>query len=536
MTGPAAAAGEGTPRRALALLATVVFLMQFLVTGGKLTSPDEELLFRTAESIALRGSTSILPLEYDEEAGALRGPPEATFATRRGARGQFYAQYPVLQPLLAVPLVWIAHATEGLLAAPFARVAWPSMSHVHHAKRPSDYWHRGVVAMLFNPVIGALGALALAHFAMLACGSWRAGIGAAVLWAVGTIAWAHGRTFFTEPLAGLLGTVAMGRLLAWHLAADAGAARREALLAGAAMAAGVWARVDFPIIAAGLGLVAAGMWWHSRPGRADSRERLVPLLAAGAVALASFGALQAFNAARYGGVTVTAGYEDQSEGVKFTTPLLVGLHGLLASPGKGMLFFSPALVLGLWGWTRAGEAARPAAMLALAGWAPFFIAMAKWQNWDGGWCWGPRHVVQVHMPLMAGAAFLLTTPPTMLLRNAIRLLAAAGALVQLLGSSVCSLDYFTEYFRTPADGVYFRLAYRGGEVMTAAQHFVVTDRATNRPVSPAALPAPMVDSLYIPQETQWAAYPEMLSRNYLDLFWVRALLDVPKPPDHWKSP
>ncbi len=509
--------------------------MQVLVTGGKLTSPDEELMFRTAESIALRGSTSVLPLEYDEAAGVLRVPPSATFATRPGRRGEFYAQYPPLQPLLSVPVVWLAHATEGLFAESFAGVMWPSMSHVHHAKTPAEYWHRGLLAMLFNPIIGALSAIALAHFAALATGSWRGGLGAAFLWAVGTIGWAHGRTYFTEPLAGLLGTAAMGQLLAWHLAADPARGGRHALLAGAALAAGVWARVDFPIIVAGLGLAAACLWWLARAERADSRRRLYPLLVAGLATVVSFALLQAYNGARYGAVTITAGYEDQSEGVKFTTPLLVGLHGLLASPGKGLLFFSPALVLGIWGWCRAGAVARPAALLALAGWAPFLVAMAKWQNWDGGWCWGPRHIVQLHLPLMAGAAFLFVPTPSMLVRNAIRLFAAAGALVQLLGSSVCALDYYTEYFRTPADGVYHRLAYREGEVMTVAQHFMVTDRATNRPVSPASLPAPMVDSLYIPQESQWAAYPEMLSRNYLDLFWVRALLDIPNPPNHWKG-
>lgn len=532
MSSDAAAQPPGPSRRALAILFAAVLFLHCIVTGGHLTSPDEELMFRTAESIALRGSTSILPIEYDEATGQLLVPPGATFATRQGVRGRFFAQYPLLQPMLTAPIVWIAHATDGIFAESFARVCWPTMAHVYHDKSPEAYFHRGLVAMLFNPLIAAISALVLARLGAFLTGSTAAGIGAAILWAFTTIAWAHSRTYFTEPLAALLGLVATGALLRWKFEDNSDRGRRHLICFAAALAAGVWARVDFPIIAAGLLVVLAWFAWQRRSD-SGARARFTSVALCGAVVAVSFALLQLVNRTRYGGVDLTSGYADQSEGVKFSTPILVGLHGLLASPGKGLFFFSPGLIIGVWGWCVGGARIREAALCALAAWLPFFVAMAMWQNWDGGWCWGPRHIVQIHLPIMLGAAFLLAKPLGVFARSAMRLLAAAGVLVQLFASTQSALDFYTEYFNTPKDGVYYRLPYREREVMLAASIIKTTDRATDTPISPASLPAPLVDSLYVPQHTQWAAYPDMFLAGYLDLYFVRAIFDVPAPPDRW---
>lgn len=532
MSSDAAEQPTGPSRRALAILFAAVLFLHLIVTGGHLTSPDEELMFRTAESIALRGSTSILPLEYDNATGQLLVPPGATFATRQGVRGRFFAQYPLLQPLLTAPLVWIAHATDGIFAEPFARVCWSTMAHVYHDKSPEEYYHRGLVAMFFNPLVAAFSALVLARLGGFLTKSNAAGMGAAILWAFTTIAWAHSRTYFTEPLAALLGLIATGALLRWRFEDDTQRARRQLICFAAALAAGVWARVDFPIIAAGLLVVLALFAWQQRRDEGE-RTRFTSIAICGAVVAASFLLLQVVNRTRYGGVDLTSGYADQSEGVKFSTPILVGLHGLIASPGKGLFFFSPGLILGVWGWCVGGARIREAALCALAAWLPFFVAMAMWQNWDGGWCWGPRHIVQIHLPVMLGAAFLLARPLGVVAKSAVRLLAAAGALVQLFASTQSALDFYTEYYNTPKDGVFFRQPYRERELMLAASLLKITDRATGIEVSPATAPVPLVDSLYVPQNTQWAAYPEMFKAGYLDLFFVRAILDVPPPPDRW---
>ncbi|MDX2175348.1 MAG: hypothetical protein SF028_02650 [Candidatus Sumerlaeia bacterium] len=508
----------------------LVFFAHTLITPGHLTSPDEELMFRMAESMALRGSSSIRPIEWDAEQGRLLVPPEATFATRQGADGRFFAQYLPLQPLLSAPLVWGAHATEGLFAEWFAEGTWPSMAHQWHTGTPAEFYHRAVVAAFFNPLVSGATALALAWVAGLLGAGARARTGTALLWAFATIGFAHARTYFTEPLAQLFAVLAIGELLRWRLARPG--AERAPLRMAAWLSLGVWVRVDFPLIAAGLLAVMA--WWSALDARGGKavRTALVPVAVPAALSLASFLLLQKFQLWRLGGIDLTAGYGDQSEGVKFSTPLLIGLQGLLFSPGKGLLFFSPGLLLGAWGWLRGGAEAKAAAQAALLGMLPFFLAMALWQNWEGGWCWGPRHIVQVHAPIMLGAAFLLRGPLGAARRLTVSTIAAVGLAVQLYGAWQSPLEFFTEYFNTPADGEYLTVPYRPGEEAVIAGVNVVTDATTGRRLAASLMPAPLSDSLYVPQHTQWAVYPAMAALGYNDLYWWRRLFPR-ESPDRW---
>jgi hypothetical protein len=78
----------------------------------------------------------------------------------------------------------------------------------------------------------------------------------------------------------------------------------------------------------------------------------------------------------------------------FGTSLLEGLAGLLLSPSRGLLTFSPAIGFAFWGLVRAFRdsrfsALRPVGLAALA----LFLVAARWFGWAGGWCYGPRLLV-----------------------------------------------------------------------------------------------------------------------------------------------
>ena len=78
----------------------------------------------------------------------------------------------------------------------------------------------------------------------------------------------------------------------------------------------------------------------------------------------------------------------------FGTSLLEGMAGLLLSPSRGLLAFSPAIVFTFWGFVRVFRdsrfaALRPVALAALA----LFLVVARWFGWAGGWCYGPRLLV-----------------------------------------------------------------------------------------------------------------------------------------------
>jgi hypothetical protein len=78
------------------------------------------------------------------------------------------------------------------------------------------------------------------------------------------------------------------------------------------------------------------------------------------------------------------------------TPLVTGLAGLLLSPSRGLLVFSPILGFAFAGvylaWTRSEwKRIRPLSIAALI----ILLVEAKHFDWWGGWSFGYRHIVDL---------------------------------------------------------------------------------------------------------------------------------------------
>jgi hypothetical protein len=105
----------------------------------------------------------------------------------------------------------------------------------------------------------------------------------------------------------------------------------------------------------------------------------------------------------YFGRPIAGGYGD--EACLWTTPLALGLAGLLIAPSRGLLVYSPALVLAPWGLFRlrrwnnhpSGAVAVLTAWSAAA--AATILLYAKWHAWHGAWCYGPRFLCET-MPIL----------------------------------------------------------------------------------------------------------------------------------------
>lgn len=73
------------------------------------------------------------------------------------------------------------------------------------------------------------------------------------------------------------------------------------------------------------------------------------------------------------------------------TPFYIGLPGLLASPSRGLLVFSPFLALSFWGAFRTFRDPRYRAFRPLIIASLFIMAVqCKWFDWWGGWTYGYR--------------------------------------------------------------------------------------------------------------------------------------------------
>jgi hypothetical protein len=81
-------------------------------------------------------------------------------------------------------------------------------------------------------------------------------------------------------------------------------------------------------------------------------------------------------------------------------PLWLSLPGLLVAPSRGLFVFSPALLLMPWGLAalrlRSDRGVLIAAWSAAAALTVLFYA--RWHDWAGGWCYGPRFLCEI-MPI-----------------------------------------------------------------------------------------------------------------------------------------
>ena len=127
---------------------------------------------------------------------------------------------------------------------------------------------------------------------------------------------------------------------------------------------------------------------------------------AGAGVVFTLSAWFTYNVARYGDPLIF-GYSDEG----FTTPLTLGLAGLLVSPGRGLLLYSPLTIVGVVAFLATLRLVDPAdrrvyGLFLLCAVANLLV-FAKWHAFEGGWCWGPRFLLPfvpvLHLGL-AGAA------------------------------------------------------------------------------------------------------------------------------------
>lgn len=88
--------------------------------------------------------------------------------------------------------------------------------------------------------------------------------------------------------------------------------------------------------------------WISAESR-NTRGELLRRLVVFSVPVASVATWMSYNAARFGHPFDTGLLRDPN--VRFDTPILVGLHGLLASPGRSLLLYAPLTVPGWPRWS-----------------------------------------------------------------------------------------------------------------------------------------------------------------------------------------
>ncbi len=418
---------EERPRRAprgVGLLIALAFLFFYgLTSAGETTSLDGGVIMDTTRAL-VDGGTLALPLHHHGVPNNVAHPTA------------YYSKYGIALSLAEMPLY-----VAGERVAPHLS---PALAHVTAT----------AFASLTNVVVTAL---ALWLFFLLAFeigAGLRGAVVATIIVGVASPFWPYAKSDFTEPLAalGLLGA-ALFLVRARSRPAPLNFAL-SGLFFSLALLAKVTALLALPAFAAYALFVALDASPRGDPRRFTYAVVRLVQWAVGV----GFGVVLTldYNLVRFGSLTDT-GYRNLDD-KPFHAPLLDGLTGLLVSPGKGVLWYCPLLLLTIPLW-RSFARRRPTETLLVVGITlPTLLVYATYPVWWGGYCWGPRYLV----PVLPFVLLPLVSVGRLWLRRGWRrglmvVLTTVAIVVQVLGVAVQPARYLVtgvsdaQYLRTASD-------------------------------------------------------------------------------------
>ncbi len=246
---------------------------------------------------------------------------------------------------------------------------------------------------------------------------------AAVLFALGTTVWSTSQALWQHPAAVLFLSLAL--LCVVRAEEDTVWAGR----AGLPLALMVAARHSDVVLAGVLSIAVAIRW-----------PRRFPLFVLCAAPVA--GLVLAYNAWAFGS---PAAHGFSGSASRFSEAWGVGQAGLLVSPGRGLLWYTPVAAIAVLGIVRSfrfGERWLASSLGAAA--LAHLVFMGKWGEWHGGESWGPRLLTDA-LPLL----FLFLPEGMEALPRLTAILGALSIAVQALGAF--AYDYRWERLYQRAD-------------------------------------------------------------------------------------
>lgn len=296
-----------------------------------------------------------------------------------GRDGYYYSKWYPLLPILAVPFVAVGLALGHLLGLPGHYVA--------------------AVCASILPILFTAGTTTFVALLALRLGSDRkSAYLAALSFAFGTIALVYVRGFFAEPLLALLiiaslyfvlGSAKWEIITASVLAGLAVMAKPLGVVVGPILSAYLlfrrfpFAIVRLPLIGTGIFAMLYGIYNYAQFGN--------PL---------SFGQGSWFYNAVSEAAITPATQSGSSSGEQSGLRLGEGILGLLVSPGRGLLWYCPPVILAVIGLRNAMKAkALEALMVVTLFWVYLLPHSGGW--WPAGWSWGPRYLLPVLPGLLA---------------------------------------------------------------------------------------------------------------------------------------
>ena len=346
---------------AIVLLAFMIFVLYLLSSSWRFPlGGDGRATLATSRSL-LTHQTLAIDLQFASDEGF--GP-----RAKIGVDGRAYGKAGLGLPIVEMPLVAVALAISRFAAVPETQAI-------------------AAILSLLNPLLTACTVILVFRLCRSLECPVPAALSVAVAYAFGTLAWVYAGVDGTEPLQALCLVLALLFLLesrSERLATSLSAS-------GFALAFAVVTKPADAVLVPAFALYVIAVLRAQRLSLREAAPALAQFISPLAIC---FLFLLWLNWIRFGSVLET-GYEHDA----FTNRFSSGIYGLVFSFNKGIIFYSPLVLLapvGIWLMARAHR--EEAALIALAS-LSYVCLFAKYAFWGAGWAWGPRYLVPL-LPLL----------------------------------------------------------------------------------------------------------------------------------------
>jgi hypothetical protein len=352
-------------------------------------APDSEVVFRTTQALATNDNFSVSDnLDW-------KG-----FGLSRGKDGKLYSLFGPGEAIAAVPLYKIAESinrTGWYQYAPFlvgtSHYIDDGLLKYIAGKTPDNLAPHALrtVVCLLNIIVSSMCVFVFYCTIKSLTRSDQSALLTTVLFAFGSLILPYSGTFFSEPLATLF--VMLSFFILVRNGGNQNSLGSFSLLAsGVSLGLATATHITAILFAPFFCIYGAFLI------RKNVSFSINSSLVGAAIFFAGFGLLLLllgyYNFARFGDVFETGRTVGEMTYGAFVAPWR-GLWGLLFGAGKGLIFFCPAIILGLFSWLPFHRKHRFLSFMILGAILLRILFIASRSDWHGGFCLGPRYLVML---------------------------------------------------------------------------------------------------------------------------------------------